>query len=123
MPGKTPIYTVIQVCKVWIFIEAGKGWRKLNIEISSWTDGKNPSKYRWQEDRRKNFPTDGNLERKLEEAKRRAERGEVDVDRQDKRKTLRSVLQLQRKLGLAKAAGTDCMRVEGLDEGFQGDFP
>ena len=57
----------------------------------------------------------------MEEAKRRAERGELDMDHQDKRRTLRSVLQLQRKLGLAKAAGTDSMRIDGLEDGFQGE--
>lgn len=76
---------------------------------------------RWQEDRRKNFPTDSNLERKVEEAKKRVEKGEIDLDHQDKRRALRSVLQLQRKLGLAKAAGTDSMRVEGPDDGFSGN--
>ena len=76
---------------------------------------------RWQEDRRQNFPTDGNLERKMEQAKKRAERGEVNLDHQDKRRTLKSMLQLQRKMGLAKAAGTDSMRVDDLDDGFQRD--
>ena len=75
---------------------------------------------RWQEDRRKNFPTEDNLVKKAEEAKQRAERGELDVDQQSTRQTLRGVLQLQRKLGLAKAAGTDSMMIDGPAHGRQG---
>lgn len=73
--------------------------------------------HRWQEDRRKNYPTDANLARRVEEARQRAERGDIDVDVQTKRFTLMGVLQLQRKLGLARAAGTDSMHLNGPQDG------
>ena len=42
------------------------------------------------------------------------------MDQQNKRKTLRSVLQLQRRLGLAKAAGTDSMLLDGIQDDLPG---
>lgn len=44
----------------------------------------------------------------------------MDLEEQDKRKALKTVLQLQRKLGLSKAAGTDAMSIDGPPKGFQG---
>jgi len=72
---------------------------------------------RWQEERRKHFPSETNLAKQAEEAKARAERGDLDPETQQKRRKLHDVLQLQRQLGLAKAAGTETMQMEGGDDG------
>ena len=67
---------------------------------------------RWQEERRKHFPTEENVAKKAATAKARAERGEIDSERQNKHQRLHSILRLQRNLGLAKAAGTDDIPLE-----------
>eukprot|EP00899_Mesostigma_viride_P021458 jgi/Mesvir1/29313/Mv01571-RA.1 len=56
---------------------------------------------RWIADRRKNYPTRAHVEEKQAKRAEQAARGElIDEDRQERRKRLREILQLQQQMGL-----------------------
>ncbi|GAX81162.1 hypothetical protein CEUSTIGMA_g8595.t1 [Chlamydomonas eustigma] len=61
---------------------------------------------RWKAERRKNFPTAANLEKRAEEAEARKQSGALDPVKEARRKQLREVLELQRARGLDRDAGT-----------------
>ena len=60
-------------------------------------------------ERRANYPTRENLKRKLEEEQKRSELGQLEPngERSKRMKRLKEVLQTQKKMGVAKIAGTD----------------
>jgi len=78
-------------------------------------------------ERRANYPTEANLKRKLEVDGKRQELGQLEPDsaRSKRMRRLKEVLQQQKKMGVAKIAGTDRMGAEtvvaGADKGRPDD--
>ncbi|GAQ88045.1 Zinc finger domain containing protein [Klebsormidium nitens] len=70
---------------------------------------------KWREERRKHYPTEGNVQKKAEEAAARRARGELeDLDGAARRARLREILQQQRALGVV---GSETEAAAMLDGG------
>ena len=70
---------------------------------------------RWQEERRKAYPSEANVAARRAEAAERRARGELDPAREASRLRLREVIARQRDLGLLREAGTaDLLAEAGL---------
>ncbi len=61
---------------------------------------------RWQEERRKRYPTDTNVANRAAQATARRQRGELDPEGEATRLRLHEVIARQQELGLLKEAGT-----------------
>ena len=61
---------------------------------------------RWQEERRKRYPTDSNVADRAAQASARRQRGELDPEGEARRLRLHEVIARQQELGLLKEAGT-----------------
>ena len=61
-------------------------------------------------ERRENYPTAANMKRKLEVANVRKELGQLEPEKMQRRKRLKAILETQKKMGVARIAGTDCMQ-------------
>ena len=68
---------------------------------------------RWQAERKENFPTDANLSKRAQAAKTLLDAGGLDPAAQKRQLSLHEIIQLQRKMGLCKAAGTEDLHVGG----------
>ncbi|KFM24389.1 hypothetical protein F751_3107 [Auxenochlorella protothecoides] len=66
----------------------------------------------WKAERRKHFPTRENLAKREAEGKARAERGEQELQRQERAARLQEILLKQRELGVDKLAGTQDLMAE-----------
>ena len=57
---------------------------------------------RWQEERRKRYPTDANVAKRESEASARRQRGELDPEAEARQLRLHEVIARQQELGLLK---------------------
>ena len=66
---------------------------------------------RWQEERRKRYPTDANVAKRASEASARRQRGELDPEAEARQLRLHEVIARQQELGLLKVSATElvCM--------------
>lgn len=71
----------------------------------------------WKEERRKHYPTAANLQRKQEEQDRIDAQGGLDPRSRQRQAALKAILERQRDLGLARAAGTEDLSLDGSGDG------
>ena len=62
---------------------------------------------RWQEERRKRYPTDANVAKRASEASARRQRGELDPEAEARQLRLHEVIARQQELGLLKVGATE----------------
>lgn len=75
------------------------------------------------EERRANYPTDANIKRKLDRDNKRRDIGQLqpDSEKNKRLKRLKEVLKTQRKMGVAKIAGTEKISNVLTEDVVQGD--
>ena len=66
---------------------------------------------RWQEERRKRYPTDANVAKRASEASARRQRGELDPEAEARQLRLHEVIARQQELGLLKVGATELVCV------------